>query len=211
MSLTTQFYTMLAMFGMGSWVGAALDTYGRFLKRPLRARWVVFINDFLFWIMQGLILFYLLLLVNEGELRVYIFLAVLCGYAAYQSLLKTIYLRILDRLIQTSISIYSLVINIGQAIIIKPILLLFQVTITILLGILKFLWSLTKWAFQILYSFVKIILAPVWLILRVIWNIIPSGIRNYIIKNINKLAGINKKVKNITNTINIWWQRIKKR
>lgn len=211
MSLTTQFYTMLAMFGMGSWVGAALDTYGRFLKRPLRARWVVFINDFLFWIMQGLILFYLLLLVNEGELRVYIFLAVLCGYAAYQSLLKTIYLRILDRLIQTSISIYSLVINIGQAIIIKPIVLLFQVTITILLGILKFLWSLTKWAFQILYSFVKIILAPVWLILRVIWNIIPSGIRNYIIKNINKLAGINKKVKNITNTINIWWQRIKKR
>ncbi|MBM7606559.1 spore cortex biosynthesis protein YabQ [Metabacillus crassostreae] len=211
MSLTTQFYTMLAMFGMGSWVGAALDTYGRFLKRPLRARWVVFINDFLFWIVQGLILFYLLLLVNEGELRVYIFLAVLCGYAAYQSLLKTIYLRILDRLIQTSISIYSLVINIGQAIIIKPIVLLFQVTITILLGILKFLWSLTKWAFQILYSFVKIILAPVWLILRVSWKIVPSGIRNYIIKNINKLAGINKKVKNITNTINLWWQRIKKR
>lgn len=211
MSLTTQFYTMLAMFGMGSWVGAALDTYGRFLKRPLRARWVVFINDFLFWIVQGLILFYLLLLVNEGELRVYIFLAVLCGYAAYQSLLKKIYLRILDRLIQTSISIYNLVINIGQAIIIKPIVLLFQFVITILLGVFKFLWSFIKWAFQLLYSFVKIILAPVRLLLRIIWNITPSSIRNFIIKNINKLAGINKKVQNITNTIKLWWQRIKKR
>ncbi|WP_226671281.1 spore cortex biosynthesis protein YabQ [Metabacillus litoralis] len=211
MSLTTQFYTMLAMFGMGSWVGAALDTYGRFLKRPLRARWVVFINDLLFWIMQGLILFYLLLLVNEGELRVYIFLAVLCGYAAYQSLLKTIYLRILDQSIKTSISIYRIVINIGQAIIIKPIVLLFQLTITILLGILKFLWSLTKWAFQILYSFVKIIVAPFWLIVKLLWKLIPMGIRQFIIKNISKLAGINKKIKNITINIKLWWQRIKKR
>src|SRR3954462_2772160 len=113
MSLTTQFYTMLAMVGIGGWIGVALDTYGRFLKRPLRARWVVFINDFMFWIVQGLILFYLLLLVNEGELRIYIFLAVLCGYAAYQSLLKWIYLRILERLIQTSLSIYRLLIKVS--------------------------------------------------------------------------------------------------
>ncbi|TXK91444.1 spore cortex biosynthesis protein YabQ, partial [Parageobacillus sp. SY1] len=43
MSLTTQLATMLAMIGMGSWLGAALDTYNRFLKRQDRAHWIVFI------------------------------------------------------------------------------------------------------------------------------------------------------------------------
>ena len=78
MSLTTQLATMLAMIGMGSWLGAALDTYNRFLQRQDRTHWIVLINDILFWIVQGLIIFYVLLLVNEGELRFYIFLSILC-------------------------------------------------------------------------------------------------------------------------------------
>jgi spore cortex biosynthesis protein YabQ len=50
MSLTTQFLTMLTMIGMGSYLGAAVDTYSRFLQRQKRAHWVVFINDILFWV-----------------------------------------------------------------------------------------------------------------------------------------------------------------
>ncbi|MFD6438251.1 spore cortex biosynthesis protein YabQ, partial [Peribacillus sp. NPDC060186] len=38
MTLTIQFYTLLAMIGMGSCFGAALDTYNRFLKRSKRKR-----------------------------------------------------------------------------------------------------------------------------------------------------------------------------
>jgi len=33
MTLTTQFYTMIAMIGMGSFLGAALDTYNFFFKK----------------------------------------------------------------------------------------------------------------------------------------------------------------------------------
>lgn len=73
MSVTTQLETMLAMIGMGGWLGLSIDTYSRFLQRRKRARFIVFINDVLFWLLQGLIIFYVLLLVNEGELRVYIF------------------------------------------------------------------------------------------------------------------------------------------
>ncbi len=43
--------------------------------------------------------FYVLLLVNEAELRIYVFLALLCGFAAYQSMLKAIYMRLLNFLI----------------------------------------------------------------------------------------------------------------
>ena len=72
MTLTVQFYTLLAMIGMGSIFGATLDTYQRFLKRGHRNRWIVFINDILFWMIQGLIIFYVLFLVNHGELRFYL-------------------------------------------------------------------------------------------------------------------------------------------
>lgn len=211
MSLTTQFYTMLAMVGMGGWIGAALDTYGRFLQRPLRARWVVFINDFMFWVVQGLILFYLLLLVNEGELRIYIFLAVLCGYAAYQSLLKQIYLRILECLIQTSQSIYRFMLKVGHVMIVKPIVGLGQLLIVILLGTLNFLWRLTKWAFQFLYSLVKILLVPVRLLLMLLWKLVPKLVRSFLLRNIRQLAGFIGKIKNTINIIRTWWLRIKKK
>ena len=210
MSLTTQFYTMLAMVGMGGWLGAALDTYGRFLKRPLRARWVVFINDLLFWLVQGLILFYLLLLVNEGELRIYIFLAVLCGYAAYQSLLKKIYLQLLELFIQTSLTIYRLFIRAGQLMIVKPIVGTIQLLTTIILGTVNILWKLIKWGFKFLWSLVKILLSPVTFLFRLLWRLVPRSVENFLIENIRRLAGFFGKFKNITNKIKTWWHRAKK-
>ncbi|HZH60675.1 MAG TPA: spore cortex biosynthesis protein YabQ [Metabacillus sp.] len=211
MSLTTQFYTMLAMVGMGSWIGVALDTYGRFLKRPLRARWVVFINDFMFWVVQGLILFYLLLLVNEGELRIYIFLALLCGYAAYQGLFKHLYLKLLEYLIETSIRIYSITIKIGQLMIVRPIQAFIQLLIVIVLGIFKVVWNLLKWAFQFLYSLVKILLAPVRWIISLLWKLIPLQIRQFLTRIVFKIAGYLKKIKNTLNKLKLWWQRLTKK
>lgn len=205
MSLTTQFYTMLAMAGIGGWIGVALDTYGRFLKRPIRARWVVFINDFMFWVVQGLILFYILLLVNEGELRVYIFLAVLCGYATYQSLLKRLYLNILERLIQTSLSIYRFLLTIGRVMLIRPIVGLVQLLIVILLGVMNFLWRLLKMTFQFLYILVKILLAPFKFIFILLLKLIPRPIKNLFIKNSQRIAGFIRKIKNVLIKVRTWW------
>src|SRR5574342_818018 len=106
MTLSTQFLTMLSMVGAGVLFGTSLDTYQRFLNRPKRKRWFVFINDILFWLTQGLSIFYTLFLVNQGEIRFYIFLALLCGFAAYQSLFKRLYLSLLELLIRICISTY---------------------------------------------------------------------------------------------------------
>ena len=123
MTLSTQFMTMLAMIGMGSFFGAALDTYNRFLKRSKRKSWLVFINDVLFWIIQGLFIFFVLFRVNQGELRFYIFIALLCGFAAYQSLFKAIYLRWLEMLISIVISLLRFFVKIVYLLIYKPIYL----------------------------------------------------------------------------------------
>ena len=111
MTLTIQFYTLLAMIGMGSGFGAALDTYSRFLNRSERKRWIVFIHDFLFWIIQGLLIFYVLFLVNEGEFRLYLFLALLCGFSAYQALFKGFYQRLLEFLIILVIKLARFIAN----------------------------------------------------------------------------------------------------
>src|SRR5438309_5601434 len=121
MTLSTQFMTMLAMIGMGIFFGAGLDTYNRFLKRSKRKNWIVFINDILFWILQGLFIFFVLFRVNQGELRIYIFIALLCGFAAYQSLFKVIYLRWLEVLISFVISLLRFFVKTVYLLVYKPI------------------------------------------------------------------------------------------
>jgi spore cortex biosynthesis protein YabQ len=124
---------MLSMIGMGSLFGMMFDTYQRFLDRPNRKSWIVFFNDLLFWVIQALIIFYTLFLVNNGELRFYIFVALLCGFAAYQSLFKGIYLRLLEFIINTVIAIYRFMRRAFLLLIYKPVLGLIQLIISIII------------------------------------------------------------------------------
>jgi spore cortex biosynthesis protein YabQ len=197
MSLTTQLATMLAMIGMGSWLGAALDTYNRFLQRQDRAHWIVFINDILFWIVQGLIIFYVLLLVNEGELRFYIFLAILCGYAAYQSLFRMIYLKVLEWAIWFVVRLYRFFVQLCYYSIVRPIQLLFQT----LLALSFFVWKLFFSFLRILYQCVKILFAPVRWIGFMIWRGIPKRWKEPLEKIFSYLAGIIRQVKNMKDSL----------
>src|SRR3954469_917948 len=120
MTLSTQFLTMLVMIGMGAFFGAALDTYNRFLQRSKRKNWFTFINDVLFWVFQGLLIFYVLFHVNQGEWRFYIFIALICGFAAYQSLIKQLYLITLEKLIILVISLYNFFVRLFLLLIYKP-------------------------------------------------------------------------------------------
>ncbi len=210
MSLTTQFYTMIAMVGMGSWLGAALDTYGRFLKRPKRAHWVVFINDVLFWVLQGLIIFYTLLMVNEGELRFYVFIALLCGYATYQSLLKKGYLMVLEALIQFAIATYRFFAKAFQLLIIRPIQALIQFVIFLLLGLAKLLLFLGKLILKILHLILLIVYTPIKWIGLLLWKLVPNGVKNFLGKYFMRLAGIMEKVENIKLIIIKIWKKIRR-
>lgn len=195
MSLTIQLNTMIAMAVMGAWLGAALDTYGRFLKRPKRATWVLFINDILFWMVQALLLFYVLLLVNEGQLRFYIILAILCGYAAYQSLLKNIYLKILEFIIKSVIWTYRFVYRLIIILIVRPIKRLIQVVIVLVLFLGNVLWKILKLAFLIVYT-------PIKWIFQILWRFVPQKVKIFFIS----MAGILVRKKN---TIVKWWKKFR--
>jgi spore cortex biosynthesis protein YabQ len=196
MTLSTQFITMLSMIGMGALFGASLDTYQRFLNRPKRKRWFVFINDLLFWLAQGLSIFYTLFLVNQGEIRFYIFLALLCGFAAYQSLVKRLYLSLLEMLIQICISTYRLAEKTFIYVVWKPLLWIIGLIISLffalykgLLALIRLIYKVIKWVLSIIF---KIIL---W-ILSLFWKLVPKKVKKSVEKIYNRGAGFFLRIKN---------------
>ncbi|MEW5552988.1 spore cortex biosynthesis protein YabQ [Peribacillus frigoritolerans] len=205
MTLTIQFYTLLAMIGMGSGFGAALDTYSRFLNRSERKRWIVFIHDLLFWIIQGLLIFYVLFLVNEGEFRLYLFLALLCGFSAYQALFKGFYQRFLEFLIILVIKLARFIANSVHMLIFLPIKWVIVSILAIIIGIGKFVLALLKWAGKILLFILNIFWRPLKWILTYIWNLLPVFVTKNVGKFYNKGKGILLKIKNsIFRTLNGW-------
>ncbi|MEH7304473.1 spore cortex biosynthesis protein YabQ [Neobacillus drentensis] len=205
MNLSTQFFTLLSMIGMGTLFGAMFDTYQRFLNRPKRKQWIVFFNDLLFWVIQALAIFYTLFLVNNGELRFYIFLALICGFAAYQSLFKGIYLKLLEFVIKSIIAISLFIKKTFHLLIYKPIVGLIQLLIMIIIAIGRGLFSLVKFISKVLLFIVKIILVPLQKILFIFWKLLPKSIKKYVEKLYNRTAGIFKRIRNyITKFINRW-------
>ena len=205
MTLSTQFMTMLAMVGMGIFFGAGLDTYNRFLKRSKRKSWLVFINDVLFWILHGLFIFFVLFRVNQGELRFYIFIALLCGFAAYQSLFKVIYLRWLEVLISFVISLLRFFVKVVHLLIYKPIYFVITTLLELIFMIGKGLLVLFKWFIMAIWFVIKVLFMPIMWILLLIWKLSPKTIKKSVEKIYNKLAGKYKIIKNIiTHWISKW-------
>jgi spore cortex biosynthesis protein YabQ len=210
MTLSTQFLTMLSMIGMGSLFGMMFDTYQRFLDRPNRKSWIVFFNDLLFWVIQALIIFYTLFLVNNGELRFYIFVALLCGFAAYQSLFKGIYLRLLEAIINTVIAIYRLMRRAFLLLIYKPVLGLIQLIISIIILLGRGLFSLVKFVLKILWVVLKVIWVPIEKIVLLLWKLLPKTIKKSVEKLYNKTAGIFMEIKNYLLKLIKKWKKPKK-
>ncbi len=197
------------MAAMGSYLGAAIDTYNRFLIRSKRKSWLVFLNDIFFWVLQGLIFFYVLFVVNQGELRSYIFLAILCGFAAYQSLLKRGYARVLEIIITMIISIYRYAVKIFLMLIYRPIVSLLLGCVSLVTIIGKGLFVLVKWTIQVLWMIIKVIFTPVQWLLILFWNLLPKHIKKSVEKLYNKLAGNFQGIKNTINNVFSRWRKDK--
>lgn len=196
MTLSIQFATMLVMISMGVFFGASLDTYNRFLQRHKRKNWLVFLNDVLFMVIQGLLAFYTLFQVNQGELRFYIFIAILCGFAAYQAMLKHWYLKLLEKMIKFCISVYRFLVKLINIFIYKPIYILITTLIAIIIAIGKGLYTTAMWLFKCMIIIIKAALKPFHWLFILLWKLIPKNIKKSVEKLYNKLAGKSLLLKN---------------
>jgi spore cortex biosynthesis protein YabQ len=207
MTLSTQFLTMLVMIGMGTFFGAALDTYNRFLQRSKRKNWLTFINDILFWVFQGLLIFYVLFNINQGEWRFYILIALVCGFAAYQSLFKQLYLKTLERLIILVISIYSFFVKLFLLLIYKPIKGLVTLLISIIIMFGNGFYRLFKWVLSIIWLVISQIINLIIWILSLFWKLFPKHFKNSVEKLYNRIAGNIRSIKNSIIKLISKWKR----
>src|SRR5699024_12815245 len=121
MTLHVQFMSLISMVIGGFYLGMAIDTFRRFSTYWERNVFFKYLLEICFWLMQSLILFYVLFRVNDGEIRFYIFLSCLLGFATYQALAASIYKQLLEGVIRIVRSIYRFFKRLIEVLIIIPV------------------------------------------------------------------------------------------
>ncbi|MCP3029686.1 spore cortex biosynthesis protein YabQ [Halobacillus sp. A5] len=191
MTLTTQFMTMIAMVAGGIYTGAAIDTFERLFRNRNKRSWLEFAWQSAFWMTQAAFLFFLLYSVNYGEIRMYIFVALFCGYAGYRALFQRGYNRILEAGIRVVMGILRFLKRLFDIFIVWPLTTLIIISKNVLI-----------WVYRILYKGIFIVFTvvfyPILLLFRIIWKLLPEKIKKYFLQ----LAGFYDTIKNII--VNKW-------
>lgn len=185
MTLSVQFITMISMTAGGFYLGLALDTFRR-LAIYWRQRVVLkYFMEISFWLTQTLLLYYVLFRANSGELRFYVFLALLLGFSMYKALAANVYRQLMEHIIRVIATVYRFMENLFINVIIKPLKFILQMVIAIVVFTAKLLWNLTRYI-------VIIIFTPVLWLLRRTFRIFPETIQ----KKVHKVAGFYSTIKN---------------
>lgn len=204
MTLSVQFFTMTAMAVMGLWIGVSVDTYGRFFYRGPRRRWNLaqIAGDLVFWLTQGLLVFLVLLYVNHGNVRIYIFLALLCGYAAYRSLFQSFYRRMLEFCIQVVLSTARLLRKVFLYFLLRPVLWL-----------LKLAWFFGKIILKVIFTILFYAWMIIWVPLKWLAGLVlPASVQHNLKKVpafFKKHAGLLKNIKNLKSKLKTWFGKKK--
>lgn len=153
MTISGQALTLLSMALCGFLMGILYDTYRTFERMYKMGTWLIWICDLLFWTSSTFLVFGTLLRVNEGIVRIYIFLGIGIGIILYLLTFREIYGMILKKIIQLCIVIYKGIIRSVQVLVIVPILYLYKTLFSLVKWILRISWMIGKW---ICNPFIKI-------------------------------------------------------
>lgn len=166
MTLHVQLLTMIFMVLSGLYLGMALETFRRFSPLWRKNKFLVYFLEICFWLVQTLIIFYVLYRVNAGELRLYIFVACLLGFATYQALIASLYKRLLEQVVKLIAATTRLLKRIVRILILSPI------------GwIIRTLISTVTFMFFVLFQVITFILLPIKWLLQLAYYLLPKKIK----------------------------------
>ena len=122
-------YTQLQLFFIflinGLLIGLLFDFF-RILRKAMKtADFITYIEDALFWILTGLIILYSIFTYNNGEIRLFMFFAIILGILIYLIFVSKIILSISLGIINVIKKVFSIVFNI------------IKVPINLLIGLIK--------------------------------------------------------------------------
>ncbi|MDY0394856.1 spore cortex biosynthesis protein YabQ [Virgibacillus halophilus] len=167
MQLSVQLTTMAAMVISGIYLGAVRDTFQRMAWHWKQRTIFKYVMEISFWLVQTFVVYYVLFLVNYGELRMYIFLACLLGYAMYQALLAKLYRYVLEMLIKALKAIYRFIYNIIRTFIYIPIRFLVHTLIVCVLFLLQITYTIIRFC-------LKVVFFPLIWLAKVIYKHLPE-------------------------------------
>ncbi|MCM0649004.1 spore cortex biosynthesis protein YabQ [Clostridium swellfunianum] len=101
-SISTQFNLLLFSLLAGVITGVLFDLYRVFrgLENPNIV--VTFIEDTLFWILTGIIVFIFLLMTNHAYMREYVYIAIAAGILLYMVLLSKYFIKAQYKIVRTT-------------------------------------------------------------------------------------------------------------
>jgi spore cortex biosynthesis protein YabQ len=167
--------TMAVMLLSGLGMGAVFDGY-RVVSNELRLpKWWLPALDVLYWIASAVVVFRMLYASNNGEVRAYVFLGLAIGVILHYWLLSKAVVVSVKWSIRAVKACISFVLRLIDAIIVKPILLLYKLA-KVILG---FGSALTIFLLKIVVQLVR----PIWLLLawmtKPIWRPLVRWLKPY--------------------------------
>lgn len=121
-----QFVTLLTMYASGIVLGIIFDTY-RVVSRPFKLSRLTFsLFDLLYWIIATVVVFIVLLVSNDGELRFFIFIGLLLGTWFYFSLISSYMVVFIKHCMRWIKKIIDFLLRCFNIFVIKPIKLIYR-------------------------------------------------------------------------------------
>ena len=113
--VTNQAYLFLIFIINGVIIGVLFDFF-RILRKTFKTKDIItYVQDILFWILTGFIILYSTFTFNNGEIRIFMFIAILIGVILYMTLISSYIIKINITIIDFIKNIIQKAINIIMA------------------------------------------------------------------------------------------------
>jgi spore cortex biosynthesis protein YabQ len=154
-TLDIQIWTMASMMLSGVALGMLYDAY-RVVSGEFRfPRWTIPPLDILYWAVGTIAVFRVLYLSNGGEVRLYVFLALMIGVSGYFAFFSGLITAIVRFAVAAVKQGVRWMLRLGDMLLIRPIVALYRLIVAIL-GFFAFLSTfLFKFMLQLLYPLWK--------------------------------------------------------
>ena len=110
--VTNQAYLFLIFILNGILIGLLFDFF-RILRKSFKTKDIItYIQDIIFWILTGFIILYSTFTFNNGEIRIFMFIAILLGIIFYMTLISSYVIKINAAIINFIKNMIAKIINI---------------------------------------------------------------------------------------------------
>ena len=186
MTIEIQFVSLFSMLLTGIYLGCMFDTNERINRYFEAKRIMSFLFQFIFWLIQSVLIFLFLIKINGGHVRLYFVLAIIFGYWVYFLKLRGIYQNILEKLLAVLSKILLTLMRLFTLLFVTPVIFVIQTFFYLIkLAIIVI--------FRILYFFLTLI---EW-ILKPVLMIMPKNVKKYLVSFTKMYSKIVDRLRNV--------------